>query len=93
MDRCNGRRALPCPGDVGLCGSQTGLAQGVFFRFEGGAPLTKNRFVERVRGALVRAGIETTGYIIRAQLPHWRSDSSGRSGPGGLRNPSPREVV
>ena len=39
-----------------------GTGPGVFFRFEGGSPLTKNRFVERVRGALVRAGIETTGY-------------------------------
>ena len=42
--------------------ARRGTGPGVFFRFEGGSPLTKNRFVERVRGALVRAGIETTGY-------------------------------
>ena len=40
--------------------ARRGTGPGIFFRFEGGSPLTKNRFVERVRGALVRAGIETT---------------------------------
>ena len=39
-----------------------GAAPGAFFCTEGGAPLTKARFVELVRSALTRAGVPVVGY-------------------------------
>ena len=39
-----------------------GSAPGPFFKLEGGTPLTKNRFVEKVREAMTRAGIDTSRY-------------------------------
>ena len=39
-----------------------GPTSGPFFRFENGTPLTKNRFVERVRNAMTQAGIDTSQY-------------------------------
>ena len=39
-----------------------GAAPGAFFCAEGGAPLTKARFVELVRSALTRAGVPVAGY-------------------------------
>ena len=39
-----------------------GRDPGPFFRLEDGSPLTKGRFVERVRAAMRRAGIDTSGY-------------------------------
>ena len=39
-----------------------GSAPGAFFRFADGTPLTKPRFVELVRRALVRAGVPVSGY-------------------------------
>ena len=37
-----------------------GARQGPLFHFQDGRPLTRARFVERVRGALTRAGIDST---------------------------------
>ena len=39
-----------------------GSTPGPFFKLEGGTPLTKNRFVEKVREAMTRAGIDTSRY-------------------------------
>ena len=39
-----------------------GTAPGAFFRFMDGSPLTKQRFVDRVRDAIIRTGVAMRGY-------------------------------
>ena len=41
--------------------ARRGTVPGSFFCMEGGAPLTKSRFVELVRAALIRAGVSVAG--------------------------------
>ena len=40
-----------------------GTTAGPFFRLENGIPLTKSRFVQKVRDVLTRAGISHIGYL------------------------------
>ena len=42
--------------------SRRGTAEGAFFRFADGTPLTKPHFVELVREALTRAGVPVSAY-------------------------------
>ena len=42
--------------------ARRGTAAGPFFRLENGIPLTKSRFVQKVRDVLTQAGISQTGY-------------------------------
>ena len=49
-----------CP--VEAVRARRGTASGAFFCGEGGAPLTKTRFVVLVRAALTRAGVPVAGY-------------------------------
>lgn len=40
-----------------------GKGNGPFFRFEDGAPLTSKKFVDKVKEALSRAGMDCTAYL------------------------------
>ena len=76
MDRCNGRRALPCPGDVGLCGSQGDWPRGLFFVLKVVRPLLRTVLWSGCEGhwsGLAQATPVTASALAQRQQRTWKT--------------------
>ena len=74
--------------------AQRGDQPGPFFCFSDHTPLTKARFVTKVREVLTSAGVDCCGLLqlLQAQLSNRSSNHCGQGGCGGLSDTDVREV-